>query len=113
MNQSSFFESNEMEYNSNTSQIVKTYGKPRRTQLLGQNSVWHNDLTDDFDKCFGVEDVQQTTFISPEPTASVSMFKHQKHKKKNENRMSSISKWSMKSHSSSNSNKDCLTARKR
>lgn len=99
--------------NSNTSHIVKTYGKPRRTQLLGNDSVWHNNLTDDFDKCFGIEDVQQTTFISPEPTSSVTMYKSVKHKKKNENTMNSINKWSMQSHSSLKSHKNYSTKRKR
>lgn len=102
-----------MAYNSNTSQIVRTYGKPRRTQLLGQDSLWHNDLTDDFDKCFGIEDVQQTTFISPEPTGSVTMFKPVKHKKKNENNTNSMSKWSMQLHSSLNRHNNYSTVKKR
>lgn len=70
-----------MSHSSNTSQFVKTYGKPRRTQRLGQDSLWHDNLTDDFDKFLGIEDVQQTTFISPEPVGPVKMYNHTKNKK--------------------------------
>lgn len=87
-----------MSSNSNTSQFVKTYGKPRRIQGLGHESLWHNDLTDNFDKCLGIEDVQQTTFISPEPVRSVSLYKPAKNKKV-ENKMKTVNGWSVQLHS--------------
>lgn len=65
-----------MEKNLNTSQLVKTYGKPRHTQALSRNSLWNDNLADKFDKCMGIEDDHQTTFMSPESTSSVSMKKN-------------------------------------
>lgn len=98
---------------SNTSKFVKTYGKPRRTQLLGQNSLWNDDLNDDFDKCLGIEDVPQSTFISPEPSGSVTMFKPSKHKKKDESQKHSIGGWSMQLHSTLDGHRNNLSSKKR
>lgn len=86
-----------MEHNSDTSQFVKTYGKPRLTQ--GVSSLWRDNLADDFDKCLGIEDVQHTTFISPEPVGSITMYNPVKHKKKVENQMKTTNGWSTKLHS--------------
>ncbi|XP_026806781.1 uncharacterized protein LOC113549599 isoform X1 [Rhopalosiphum maidis] len=97
----------------NTSKFVKTYGKPRRTQLIGHNSLWNDDLNDDFDKCLGIEDVPQTTFISPEPVGSVSMYMSAKHKKKDENQKNSISGWSMQLHCTLDSHKNNFGKKKR
>ncbi|XP_025193755.1 protein PF14_0175 [Melanaphis sacchari] len=97
----------------NTSKFVKTYGKPRRTQLLGQTSLWNDDLNDDFDKCLGIEDVPQTTFISPEPNGSVSMYIPAKHKKKDENQKNYISGWSMQLHCTLDSHKKNVGIKKR
>jgi len=102
-----------MAQGSNISKFVKTYGKPRRTQLLGQNSLWNDDLNDDFDKCLGIEDVPQTTFISPEPSGSVTMYKPHKHKKKYEDQKHSIGGWSMHLHSTLDGHKNNLSTKKR
>ncbi|XP_060877718.1 uncharacterized protein LOC132950329 isoform X2 [Metopolophium dirhodum] len=102
-----------MAQGSNTSKFVKTYGKPRRTQLLGQNSLWNDDLNDDFDKCLGIEDVPQTTFISPEPSCSVTMYKPDKHKKKKEDQKHSIGGWSMQLHSTLDGHRNNLSTKKR
>jgi len=91
---------------------VKTYGKPRRTQGLGHESLWHDDLVDRFDKCLGIEDVQQTTFISPEPVGSVSVYKPTKDMKV-ENKMKTVSGWSMQLHSTLSGHKDNSTIEKR
>eukprot|EP00102_Acyrthosiphon_pisum_P021946 XP_016659156.1 PREDICTED: uncharacterized protein LOC100159679 isoform X2 [Acyrthosiphon pisum] len=102
-----------MAQGSNTSKFVKTYGKPRRTQLLGQNSLWNDDLNDDFDKCLGIEDVPQTTFISPEPSGSVTMYKPDKHKKKYEDQKYSTGGWSMQLHSTLDGHRNNLSTKKR
>jgi len=99
-----------MSYNSNTSQFVKTYGKPRRIQGLGHDSLWHDDLADSFDKCLGIDDVQQTTFISPESVSSVTMYKSAKHKNV-KNKTKNISGWSM--HSTLGDHKANLSTKKR
>ncbi|XP_015372211.1 PREDICTED: uncharacterized protein LOC107167591 [Diuraphis noxia] len=102
-----------MDQTSNTSRLVKTYGKPRRTQLIGQNSLWNDDLNDDFDKCLGIEDVPQTTFVSPEPSGSVTMYKPKK-KKKNENQKhSDFGGWSMHLHSTLDGHRNNLSSKKR
>lgn len=102
-----------MDQESNTSKFVKTYGKPRRTQLLGQNSIWNDELNDDFDKFLGIEDVPQTTFISPEPSGSVTMYKP-KHKKKDENQKhSDFGGWSMHLHSTLDGHRNNLSSKKR
>ncbi|KAL4113584.1 hypothetical protein QTP88_017190 [Uroleucon formosanum] len=98
-----------MDQESNTSKFVKTYGKPRRTQLIGQNSLWN----DDFDKCLGFEDIPQTTFISPEPSGSVTMYKPDKHKKKYEDQKHSIGGWSMHLHSTLDGHRNNLSTKKR
>lgn len=102
-----------MAQGSNTSKFVKTYGKPRRTQLLGRNSLWNDDLNDEFDKCLGIEDVPQTTFISPEPSGSVTMYKPDKHKKKYENQKHSVGGWSMQLHSTLDGHRNNLSTKKR
>ncbi|XP_050419589.1 uncharacterized protein LOC126832737 [Adelges cooleyi] len=104
-----------MASNSNTSQFgfVKTYGKPRRTQLLSQTALWHDDLADDFDKCLGIQDAQQTTFISPEPMGSVTMYKPKKHQKENRDKMKTINGWSMRLQSTSFVPKGQSTAKKK
>lgn len=84
-----------MAYNSNNSQFVKTYGKPRHTQRLVQDSLWYENITDDFDKCLGIEDVQKPTFISPEPVGSSKVYDYTKHKTNTKNKMNNISSWSM------------------
>lgn len=94
-----------MAHNSNTSQFVKTYGKPRHTQRLVQDSLWHENVTDDFDKCLGIEDVQKTTFISPEPAGSITMYNYTKHKTKTKNEMNTIGRWSMYLQSTLNGHK--------
>lgn len=106
---------NKMASGSNTSQFVRTYGKPRRTQGLGHDSLWHDDLADDFDKCFAIENVQQTTFISPEPACSksISMHKFTNSPKKLENKSNTISGWSMQLHSTLNSHRANSTVKKR
>jgi len=101
-----------MSNSSNTSQFVKTYGKPRRTQGLGHDSLWHDDLVDSFDKCFGIDDVPQTTFISPESVGSVTMYKSAKYKTV-DNKMKTISGWSMRLHSTLSDHKAKLTTKKR
>lgn len=94
-----FYKTNKMAEDSNTSTFVKTYGKPRFTQIMGRSSLWNNDFNDEFDKCFGIEDVPHTTFISPESVGSVSMYKPSKHKNNDENQMNSIGGWSSQLHS--------------
>lgn len=102
-----------MSLNSNNSLFVKTYGKPRRTQGLGQDSLWHNDLVDDFDKCLGIEDVQQTTFLSPESVSPVSIYKFGKHKKIIENKTKITNRWSIQLQSTLNGNKANSIVKKR
>ncbi|XP_050056674.1 uncharacterized protein LOC114130137 isoform X2 [Aphis gossypii] len=98
-----------MDQGLNNSKFVKTYGKPRRTQLIGQNSLWN----DDFDKCLGIEDIPQTTFISPESVSTVSIYMPSEHKKKNEKKKNSISGWSMKLHCTLDSHKNNSGTKKR
>lgn len=98
-----------MAFNFDASQIVKTYGKPRRTQKLGQVSFWHDDLTDDFDKVLGTESVQQTTFFSPEHIDPVTPFKAEKLK----NKSKPNDGWSVRLQSTLNGSKDNLISKKR
>jgi len=98
-----------MDQGLNSSKFVKTYGKPRRTQLIGQNSLWN----DDFDKCLGIEDIPQTTFISPESVGTVSMYMPSEHKKKDEKKKNSISGWSMKLHCTLDGHKNNSGTKKR
>lgn len=102
-----------MSLNSNNSLFVKTYGKPRHTQRLGNDSLWHNNMIDDFDRCLGIEDVKQTTFISPESVSSVSRHKSVKDKKNIDNLTKTTNSWSMRLHSTLNGNKVNSTIRKR
>lgn len=102
-----------MTFNSDTSQIVKTYGKPRRTQKLGQVSFWHDDLTDDFDKCLGIEGVKPTTFISPERIDSVTPPKTEKLKKKIDCKTKTNDGWSVRLQSTLNGSKDNLVSKRR
>lgn len=102
-----------MSLNSNNSLFVKTYGKPRHTQRLEHDSLWHNDMIDDFDRCLGIDDVKQTTFISPESVSSVSIYKFGKDKKKIENKTKTTNSWSMQLHSTLNGNKVNQSVRKR
>lgn len=102
-----------MAFSSDTSQFVKTYGKPRRTQKLGTVTIWHDDLTDDFDKCLGIEDLQQTTFMSPEKNSSFTMYKPVTNKKNVENKTKTIEGWSMRLQSTLSGPKDNLNTHKR
>ncbi|XP_050541607.1 putative uncharacterized protein DDB_G0282133 [Daktulosphaira vitifoliae] len=99
---------------SNTSQIgfVKTYGKPRRTQLLSETAIWNDDLVDDFDKCLGVEHDQQTIFLSPEPSGFESFYKPKKQNDKID-KMKTIDGWSSRLQSTLNSKKGLSTVKKR
>lgn len=99
-----------MAYNSDTTQFVKTYGKPRRTQRLGQDSLWVNDLVDEFDKCLGIEDDQKITFISPEPVGSHTLFTHKKEFPK-KNKMKTVNKCPKRFHSTLMNSKSCSTAK--
>lgn len=101
-----------MAHSSDTSQFVKTYGKPRLTQRLS-SSLWHDNLADDFDKCLGIEDVQHTTFISPESTGSITMYNPVNRKKKIENQMKTINGRSTKLHSTLDSYKSNSTVKLR
>lgn len=93
-----------MSNNSDKSQIVKTYGKPRHTQQLGNNSVWRDNLVDDFDRCFGNEDAPSTTFISPDDASKC---------KKNVNKIKTIGGWSLQQHNTFNDHKTSSSTKKR
>lgn len=73
-----------MAYSSNTTQFatLKTYGKSRVSQVYGQN--------DDFDKFMGIEDLQLTTFISPEQTDTTKMIKRVNCRRNNKNKIKTI-----------------------
>lgn len=101
-----------MAYNLNTSQFVKTYGKPRRTQGAGHDSLWYDSLADDFDKCMGIEDSKITTFISPEAIGSISKHQSPKHKK-TKNKTKTIGGWSLHLHSILTDNNSNSTKYKR
>jgi len=102
-----------MAEDSNTSKFVKTYGKPRRTQLIGQNSLWIDDLNDDFDKFMRIEDTPQTTFISPEPVGSVTMYNPAKHKKKHQIIKSFTGSWSKQLHYTLDGHRNNFSMKKR
>lgn len=104
-----------MASNFDTSQFVRTYGKPRRTQKVGQDSLWHEDLTDDFDKCFAIDDLQKTLFTSPEPASSDSITIHKltNPAKQFNNKMNNINGWSMQLHSTLINHKANSTVKRR
>lgn len=101
-----------MAHNFNSTQFVKTYGKPRRTLGVGHDSLWHDDLVDDFDKCMGIDDVKPTTFISPESTSSITNYPSTIHKK-TEKKIQPFSGWSMHLHSTLADHKTNSTTNKR
>lgn len=103
-----------MTNNPNTSQFVKTYGKPRLTQKLTQDSLWHDNFADDFDKVLGIEDVHQTTFISPESASFRTVYKPDNKKfKKKINKMNTIDGYSMNFQSSLTGSKTSTAFKKR